>query len=161
MVRCMVWLGWLSLASCVQEDIDVPQDLPALDFQYYRCEVQPVLAARCSFMACHGNAERPFQIYAEQRYRLGIDWIDYETPLTGDELEANFRLVRGFVKPANLLALKPLDTQSGGRFHRGKELYGDEDVFVSTEDIGYRKLLVFAGGGQSDPDCRASEEVGP
>ncbi len=150
----------LVLGACAQQGIDEPADLPDLDPNYFRCLVQPVLAARCSFMACHGNQERPFQIYAEQRYRLGIDWIDYETPLTEEELEANFQLARGFTQPINLMALKPLDTSAGGRFHRGKDLYGNDDVFLSRSDAGYLILQAFGQRALADADCVPTEEVG-
>lgn len=150
----------LLICSCAQDGIEEVQPLPALDENYFRCEVQPVLAANCAFMACHGNDERPLEIYAAKRYRLGITWDDYELPLTEEELAANFRRVRGFVQPQNLLADKPLDTRAGGLFHRGKDLFGNVDVFSSEDNVGYQKLSAFAAGASADADCTPTLEVG-
>lgn len=151
-------------AGCAQDDIGQREDLVSLDENYFRCNVQPVLAARCSFMACHGNEERPLRLFAEQRFRLGISWDDYETPLTEEEFAANFRMVRGFVgrssSEQNLLLEKPLDTRVGGLFHRGKDLFGSEDVFLERQDVGYVTLQEFSHGAVAEPDCRPTEEVG-
>tara|TARA_R110002096_G_scaffold434832_1_gene658030 strand:+ start:4896 stop:5402 length:507 start_codon:yes stop_codon:yes gene_type:complete len=153
-----------ALTGCVQEGIDQPEEFVSLDENFFRCNVQPVIAARCSFMACHGNDERPLKLYAEQRYRLGISWDDYETPLTEDELAANFRMVGGFIgrdgSDQNLFLEKPLDTRVGGLFHRGKDLYGDDDVFLDRQDVGYQAIRAFSGGAVAQPDCAATEEVG-
>lgn len=47
-----------------------PVTLPALDLEYYKCNVQPVLQRGCSMMACHGTAtERAYRIYARGRLR--------------------------------------------------------------------------------------------
>jgi len=155
-------IALLALSGCAQDDITQEQPLPALNANYFRCEVQPVLAARCSFMACHGNDERPLSIYAEQRFRLGISWDDYEDPLTDEERAANFRTVRGFVEQgeADQLVSKPLDTRSGGLFHRGKDLYGRDDVFLDRQDPGYRILKNFVEGATAPEDCVLQEEVG-
>jgi hypothetical protein len=154
----------LAVAGCVQSDISAKRPLPEADEHFYRCEVQPVLAARCAFMDCHGTPERALSIYAEQRYRLGIDWREYETPITADELAANFRAVRGFFardgSETDQLSEKPLDTRAGGLFHRGKDLYGAEDVFVSRDDPGYRILRDFIAGATRAPGCVPTEEVG-
>ncbi len=115
-------------------------------------------------MACHGTDERPLQLYAEQRFRLEVSWDDFDTPLSNEELMANFRLVGGFIArddgERDLLTEKPLDTRSGGLFHGGKGLHGEQDVFLSRHDVGYRLLREFSGGGIASPDCVAIEEVG-
>lgn len=147
--------------GCVQDGIDRQRELPSADEHYFRCEVQPVLAASCAFMDCHGRADRPLSIYAEQRFRLGISWDDYETPLTADELAANLHTVRGFIDQGDdqvvMLADKPLDTRAGGLFHRGRDLYGQDDVFLSTDDPGYRALRQLADGAEALPDCVPAE----
>ena len=160
MVKLSVTIACIVLASCAQQDLDIRQPLPDLDPHFFRCEVQPVLVANCAFMVCHGNDERPLKIYAAKRFRLGISWDEYKTPLTEDELAANFQMVRGFVQPSNLLAEKPLDTRSGGLFHRGKDLYGSDDVFTDTNNIGYQKLVEFARGEKADSNCQPTTEVG-
>ena len=154
----------LCLSACAQDGIKRTEELTPLDSNFFRCEVQPVLAARCSFMACHGNGERPLSLYAEQRFRLGISWDDYETPLTDQELAANLITIEGFVartsSDADLLSEKPLDTRAGGLFHRGKDLYGNDDVFLSRQDLGYRALTAFAAGATASVDCIPNEEIG-
>lgn len=150
--------------SCSQQGLDSAEDLASLDLAYFRCNVQPVLAARCSFMACHGNDERPLMIFAEQRFRLDVSWDDYETPLTDDELRANFRMASAFVgheeSEANLLVEKPLDTRAGGLFHRGRDLFGQDDVFLDRQDVGYQVLREFGDGTSAPADCNERDEVG-
>jgi hypothetical protein len=160
-MRVAVFAASVLLAGCVQEGIDDQESLPTPDRSHFRCEVMPVLAAKCSFMDCHGNGVRPLSLYAEQRYRLGISWDDYEEPLTDQELNANYRTVVGFLPrspgDANLLADKPLDVRAGGLFHRGKDLYGIDDVFTFTEDPAYRALVDFANGATAAGDCIPAE----
>ena len=156
-------LAVLLLASCVQSGIDAPAELAQVDEHYFRCQVQPVLAKSCAFMDCHGNAERPLRIYAEQRFRLDIDWLDYEAPLTSDELAANLQAVRGFIGghrgPKDLLSEKPLDNRYGGLFHKAAELYGQDDVFLDREDPDYQTLRQFMEGARADPDCQVAEDM--
>jgi hypothetical protein len=108
-------------------------------------------------MDCHGNEERPLRIYAEQRFRINPDWIDYEDAITEAELAANLRVMAGFVEGAagagSLLTEKPLDARFGGRYHRGRDLYGVDDVFLSREDEDYKTLRSFANGTSDAPDC--------
>ncbi len=163
-MRALVIAIVLTGTACVQSGVDDPVGLPDVDPQFFRCNVQPVLAARCSFMDCHGNAERPLSLYAEQRYRLGIDWVDFETPLTGEELAANFDTVRSFIaRGANepqLLSEKPLDTRAGGLYHQGKGDYGPDDVFLSTDDPGYVLLREFIAGASAADTCEPTEDIG-
>lgn len=155
-----------ALAACTQEDIDRPVDLPSLDANFFRCEVQPVLVARCSYMACHGNVKRPFRVYAEQRFRLDLTWDvdEYDLAITEQELAANLQMVRGFVGrgdgDVDLLTEKPLDTRAGGLFHRGKGPYGDDDTFVDRSDPSYVILSEFVAGAQAEDGCVPREEVG-
>lgn len=152
----------LLASSCVQDGISAQEALPSLDENFFRCQVQPVLTASCAFMDCHGNGVRPLSIYAEQRYRLEISWDDFETPITDDELAANLRTVAGFVarddRQPQLLSEKPLDTRAGGLFHRGRDLYGNDDVFLSRDHPGYRILRELAQGAQADPGCVPGED---
>lgn len=148
----------LTLSACTQEGIDARAELPGADEHYFRCQVQPVLARSCAFMDCHGNDERPLRIYAEQRFRLDVDWLEFETPLTGAELAANLKTVRGFIGPDEdhqaLLSEKPLDARYGGMFHRGKDLYGTDDVFLDRQEPGYQVLRSFVEGESAAPDCQ-------
>lgn len=154
----------LLLCGCTQDGLGELATPAEVDESYYRCNVQPVLSARCAFVACHGTVERPLVIYAEQKLRLGIEWVDYQTPLTAEERAANFRALGDFVArnpgDPDLLSEKPLDVSAGGLFHRGKDLFGAEDVFVSRDDRGYQILRAFIDGETAAPDCLVTEEVG-
>ena len=147
----------LLASACVQEGIDQPAELSSVDEHYFRCRVQPVLAKSCAFMDCHGNDVRPLRIYAEQRFRLNVDWLDFETPLTEEEQGANLKTIRGFVSLDSghkaLLAEKPLDARYGGLFHRGRDLYGQDDVFLSRDEADYQTLRAFVDGATDETDC--------
>lgn len=162
MVRAALMAAAL-VAGCTQSGLDGAGEPPPADLAFFRCEVQPVLAARCAFMACHGTPERPLLIYAEQRVRIDVPWAEYETPLSEVELATNFHIARGFIDPAtgeHLLADKPLDADAGGMFHRGKDQYGAEDVFLSRDDVGYQVLRAFGDGATAADDCEPRTEVG-
>ncbi len=162
--RLLPVVSAVALLACVQNDLDRIDELPELDENFFRCEVQPVLASSCAFNACHGDDERPLRLYAEQRLRLDVPWEDYELPLTEQELAANLRTVRGFVArdstEVDLLSEKPLDTRAGGLFHRGRDLYGDDDVFLSQDDVRYRVLRAFIDGDAADASCVPREDLG-
>ncbi len=159
---------WIVSATtaCVQEDIERAEELPSLDANFFRCEVQPVIATRCAFLACHGIENRPFKVYAEQRFRLDLSWSvdEYDLPTTDEEVAANLQMVRGFVGSkgggVDLLTQKPLDTRAGGLFHRGKGPYGDDDTFIDRGDPGYKILSEFIAGAQAEDGCTTREEVG-
>lgn len=152
------------LASCTQ-GLDAPAPLPELDANHFRCAVQPVLAARCAFGACHASARRPLRLYSVGRMRLGVGWDRLAEPLTDDELDANYRSSLGFAIAADdelpLLLSKPLDVRAGGLFHRGQELYGEDDVFSSTSDRGYQQLAAWIDGATAPADCVPTTEVLP
>ncbi len=45
--------------------------LPALDENFYRCNVEPIMDRKCSMMGCHGTeAGRALRIYARGRLRI-------------------------------------------------------------------------------------------
>lgn len=154
----------LALAACTA-GLDDPATLPELDRDDFRCSVQPVLAARCAFAGCHASARRPLRLYAVGRMRLGVGWDRLAEPLTAEELDANYRATRGFtiagVDERPLLLAKPLDPRAGGYYHRGQDLYGDEDVFLSIDDPGYRLLSAWIAGAAAASDCQPTTEVMP
>ena len=51
------------------------------------------------------------------------------------------------------IASKPLDVDAGGYFHRGKEIFGGEDVFTDTEDPDYQIIRGWLAGETADPNC--------
>ena len=49
---------------------DGPTTLPALDMNYYKCRVSPIIQRGCSMQNCHGTETgRPFRTYARGRLR--------------------------------------------------------------------------------------------
>src|SRR5688572_20083779 len=95
MVKALLLVAALA-AGCVQDGLDAPDEPPALDESYFRCEVQPVLAARCAFFACHGSATRPFRVYARNRLRFDVTAQERETPLRPAEERYNYEAARAF-----------------------------------------------------------------
>ncbi len=151
------------LGSCtagLQETAPAPE----LDRDCFRCNVQPVLAARCAFGECHASAQRPLRLYAVGRMRLDVGWDRLGAPLSQAELDANYEVSRGFVADVqtdSMLLTKPLDTRAGGLYHRAQDLFGDDDVFLSTADPGYARIAEWIAGATAPADCTPTEEVGP
>lgn len=45
--------------------------LPALDPEYYECNVEPIVVGRCSMLGCHGTETgRAYRLYARGRLRI-------------------------------------------------------------------------------------------
>ena len=152
------------LLGCGQDNLEAERETPSLDRAFFRCRVQPVLAARCAFPACHGTNVRPFRVFARQRLRLEVPPDRREAALTAEEEAANFARALAFVGDAEtppLLLAKPLEGREGGFYHRAKTLYGDEDVFATPEDPGYQNIAAWLRGDVDDPGCVPTEEVGP
>jgi hypothetical protein len=50
--------------------------LPALDLNYYKCNVEPIMDRKCSQLGCHGTEEgRALRIYARGRHRYEADSV--------------------------------------------------------------------------------------
>lgn len=151
-----------ALAACVDNP---PQALPALDVAFHRCRVQPIVDARCSMLACHGDVRRPFHTFTRNRMRLVGSNVQRNLPLStktneddpDGELELNYASAIGFADPdvpeESWLLLKPLDADAGGYYHRGKEIFSAGDVFLDTEDPDYQTLQAWVSGETADPDC--------
>ncbi len=141
-------------------------DSPALDIEAFRCDAQPVLMARCSFYPCHGDPNRPLVVYAPGRLRW--DAVPAGTQQAGQteaELGANYQAAIKFALGAepsrSLLVRKPLDVRAGGVYHFGESIYEAGDVFDSTDDPGYQRLLAWLFGGTRPAGCRPDfENVG-
>jgi hypothetical protein len=105
--------------------------LPALDLNYYKCNVEPVVDHLCSQLGCHGTEQgRPYRIYARGRLRMGGDTISdpafcdpgesvssdqcsgsasdcCRTGHTDAEWQANYDSARAFALDANLQPIAP------------------------------------------------------
>lgn len=154
----------LAIASCAGA-LDEPAPQTRFDRELFRCAVQPVLAARCAFPACHGDARRPLSLFAPGRMRYAVGWDRPTEPLTDAELATNFTVASGFATSSATgtawLLAKPLAAEGGGYFHRGAELYAAGDVFASTDDAGYQLLARWIAGETADATCTPTTEVGP
>ncbi len=161
----MVKLVPLILLAACASGLDGPAPDGALDREYFRCNVQPILAARCSYPACHGSALRPLTLFAAGRMRYEVGWDRPKEPLTAIELDTNFVVASGFASAAGtgtpLLLAKPLDTSAGGYYHRGSDLYRQGDVFMTKDDRGYQLLASWIAGSTAQATCQATTEVGP
>jgi hypothetical protein len=49
--------------------------LPALDPEYYECEVEPIVTHGCSMLGCHGSESRAYRLYARGRLRISGETI--------------------------------------------------------------------------------------
>jgi hypothetical protein len=101
--------------------------LPALDENFYRCNVEPIMDLKCAMLGCHGKEQgRPLRIYARGRLRVtgelltdtnnaclaqgqmfptencigSIECRCYFAPHTATEWQRNFDSARGFALDA-------------------------------------------------------------
>ena len=49
--------------------------LPALDLNYYKCKVEPILDQKCSMMGCHGSNTRGLRTFSRGRLRNPGDML--------------------------------------------------------------------------------------
>jgi hypothetical protein len=158
-------IGFAGLLVAVSSCSDDPVVEPDLDRAYFRCRIQPLLDTHCSMLACHGDEQRPFRVFARNRLRLDADPVALNLPLIPEELNANYESTASFTHGPpheSLLAGKPLDEAAGGYVHDGRELYGRSDVFASRDDDDYRRLIEWMEGEAEDPACSyAGERPGP
>jgi len=149
-----------------------PAALPALDQNYYRCNVQPVFDRGCAMLGCHGtdSTARAFRVYARGRLRnnqtvpqvstclnpgqpmnlqqegtgtvMCLGW----SRLTKEEWDKNFDGARAFALGLASTTDSELLTQplEGTAFaHAGVKLYDD------TNDTGYQTVRAWLGGATS------------
>jgi hypothetical protein len=101
--------------------------LPALDFEFYQCEVEPIMNRKCSMLGCHGTEQgRALRLYSRGRLRITGDQLTtasgscptlpastpsedctgsiecrcYFAPHTENEWRRNFDSARGFALDA-------------------------------------------------------------
>ncbi len=119
------------------------------DFSTY---VQPVLAAGCTSLDCHGNAGRPLRLYARRGLRTEVALRGKDA--SDEEMLANMLAISGLDTSDTkiedkLLLLKPLSVDAGGLFHKGGNLWPDQN------DPVYRCLHAWLRSGVSDEAGRA------
>lgn len=130
------------LAACIPDPgtLEPGNGIPPADYARFVTEVQPILDVRCSSPSCHGNSRRPLELYAVGQHRLALEDLYRDTPLTENELEANFIRACSFMMDAESpqrcqLVTKPLQESKGGVGHEGGVLFED------TSDRDYEVLL--------------------
>ena len=119
------------------------------DFDGFVTRVQPILDRSCANPSCHGNVERPLEIFSVHQHRIQADEIFMDTPLSERELWRNFERVCSFLvdfdDPAECALLeKPLAIEAGGGAHVGGTQFFDE----SNQD--YQELLSWITEGLGD-----------
>lgn len=145
---------------------NAPLDLPALDFGFFVCAVQPILDRECATPACHGNPARGLQVLSSSRMRiageyqraradLGAEEIELgmHPALTDVELSFNYEQCRAFALPrgaggTSQLLSRPLAVAAGGVYHDERG-----DIFASADDPSYRTLerWLLGATGESCP----------
>ena len=145
-----------ALAACTQANPVVEVEGPDVDA--FRCRVEPVLARRCAFAACHGDRARPFRVYAPNRLRFGLPADALAAPLTPDEHAANYEMAASFAQPTAgyeepLLVGKPLTERLGGAVHGGAEMFGAGDVFETGDDPELAVLRAWIAGATEEEPC--------
>jgi hypothetical protein len=143
--------------ACTSSGLQDPRTLAQPDADYFRCQVQPILAKSCAAFACHGSGLRYFRVFARNRLRSSGTEADRNAALRPEELQANYDAARAFVDASDpdhsFLLMKPLDGSAGGWFHRGAQIFGEGNVFMTTDDPDYQVLSQWVHGAPGDPAC--------
>jgi hypothetical protein len=151
----MLGLRMAALAMLFGGCADVVNDVAqspttSLNETYFKCKVEPVLVAQCSYTACHGIADAALRVYSPGKLRATppADSLASSAPLTDAEQHANYLSAAGFatfgVAPVdNFLLRKPLPAASGGYEHMGGAIYG------GTGDANYVAIFQWLNGGTS------------
>ena len=138
--------------------------MPELGFAVREMKPQP---RRILHRDCLAELERgicPAQLRFG-RERLRVTWDRPTEPVTADEIDANMKLASGFTTldatGEPWLLSKPLATAAGGYYHRGADLFGTEDVFMTKDDPGYKLLEKWISGETAQSTCAPTTMVGP
>jgi hypothetical protein len=153
-------------AGCPTPDptqgLTVTQPDQFLDYNDFVCEVMPVLVKRCSYLACHGQADHALRIYSPGKLRLvaSPDRQDRDAPLTPDEVELNFESATGVTLQATaaqrnppdwqyvLIMGKPLKAAFGGAEHHGVGIFPVYPYVDPAHDPDFVALANWVEGGK-------------
>ncbi|MEZ4269135.1 MAG: hypothetical protein R3F39_22495 [Myxococcota bacterium] len=137
-------LALMSGAGCDNDGLGGLAPLRSPDRVAFAARAGEVLAQRCGTANCHGNAERPYALYAPlQRRQPEIG--DYaKRPLTEAEIDANYVATLGFLD-----AERALDTTLLRRALAvgGAGSHGGGAVFEAPSDPECRALRDWIEGG--------------
>jgi hypothetical protein len=149
--------------------------LPSLDMDYYKCNVEPIFDRGCAMMGCHGTETgRLFKVYARGRLRHseqvpnvcpGPNPVDLATgngtvmclgwtSHTRAEWQSNYDSARSFavgITTANAdtseLLAQPLNQAAGGKAHAGVHLFKDKT------DQDYQTIKAWITGAALGTTC--------
>lgn len=170
LLKILLGLFVMVTAGCeTPEAGDVTADL---DYNYFTCEVQPVIARECSFPACHGNWQRPFRVLSPGKMRIAKEYEEARltfskegakageyAPLTAAEKLFNYEQALGFVSNSqpevnSQLLTRPLAFLAGGTFHG---IYGEHpligEIFANTQDPRCAAIQEWLAGANSPEEC--------
>lgn len=132
----------LALSGCVVD----PSGTTALPFPSratFADEAGPILAKRCGDYACHGKADRPYALYAVNRWRMAATDQYSSHPLTTAEWDANYNATRGFLDAVRgretTLVRKALAVGGVGGHHGGA-------IFAAPSDPECQAILTWIAG---------------
>jgi hypothetical protein len=175
LAACTVAALLACAAGCSTEDPagGMSAQAPALDYNEFVCNVQPTLIRRCSYLACHGNADHALRIYSPGKLRLTNPTTrnDRDASLSQNEVQLNFTATLGILAAttaddrrtppniANVLLLsKPLVARLGGNEHRGVGIFPVYPARTLDKDTEWQALVAWIGGKQQpkpvDADCQ-------
>lgn len=116
--------GAVLYAACVSGPGETRYVEAAADYELFAEIVQPVLTERCANPSCHGNPDRPLQLFAIHQHRLDPALTFTDLPLTEEEIRLNYQRALVFVSyhpsiEKCPLISKPLAESAGGVWHGG------------------------------------------
>jgi hypothetical protein len=164
----------LLLAGCPAPDPSqgIDPTAMALDYNFFVCNVQPVLVRHCSYLACHGNPQHALRIYSPGKLREQDDGTrdTRDAILTADEVTHNYQSAMGMVLTATpaqralpdvqhvQLLGKPLARRAGGAEHHGIGIFPYYPAQQPSDDNEWNSLVAWVQGStQSKPlsaDCQ-------
>lgn len=143
----------VSLAcACTVQDQEEMSVTPSGELANFATFVQPVLAASCASLDCHGQEGRPLRLYAKDGLRQAAELRGQDA--SDDELAANMMSIAGLEPQStqiedHLFLRKPLALDHGGIHHVGGELWADQT------DPSYRCLHAWLRAGAGDEPGQA------
>ena len=117
-------------------------DLPALDFNYFQCNVEPIFARGCSQLGCHGTEEgRGLKLYSRCRLRVsGEIWyepgcLSQGTPRNSEDCTGSIECVCWSIPHS------PSEWRSNYDSARGFAVK-DDGTLWDAADLGDSELLI-------------------
>jgi len=167
-LRSCFGLGFLLLAlvACPATDptigLSTGTSQSLLDYNAFVCDAMPTLIRRCSYLACHGNVDHGFRVYAPGKLRVGDPTTreGRDAPLTADEIDSKFQSAVGMTRAANAterdqanagkipLLEKPLAARFGGAEHHGVAVFPVYPKVAPEDDPEWLLLVNWVGGSK-------------